>query len=237
MARPGFPCGLSAQLCRSSIVALVCILSSLPLPAAENALNQIAAMTPRQFAEVQKKFQKAATMGDPAAQSNLATLYLNGSGVPKSAEAAAKWYEVAARQGDATAQNNLAFLYSAGDGVPLDKVRAAYWYRQAATQGDSMALNLGLLYEEGAGTPPDEKEALHWLELAARGGVPRGYSNQARLYMFGKQTPHDYARAYELLTKAIAGGDEVVRPWLQKCQQEMSKTQNSPEAAAAHASK
>jgi hypothetical protein len=68
---------------------------------------------------------------------------------------------------------------------------------------------------------------------AAQDGVARGYSNEARLYMFGKQIPHDCARAYELLGKAVAGGEEVVRPWLQQCRQEMTKAQTSPEAAAA----
>ncbi len=48
-----------------------------------------------------------------------------------------------------------------------------------------------------------------------------------------QQTPRDYARAYELLTKAVAGGDEVVRPWLQNCRQEMSKADTSPAPAAA----
>ncbi len=90
-------------------------------------------------------------------------------------------------------------------------------------QGDGLAaLNLGLLYEEGAGTPPDEKEALHWFAEAAEKGVARGFSNEARLYMFGKQTPHDYSRAYDLLKQAVAGGEDVVRPWLQKCREQMA---------------
>ena len=110
----------------------------------------------------------------------------------------------------------------------LDKSRAAYWYRQAALQGDAVAaLNLGLLYEEGAGAPPDEKEAMSWFADAAAKGAVRGYSNQARLYMFGKQTPHDYSRARELLTKAIAAGDEVMRPLLQRCHDLMALSENS----------
>jgi hypothetical protein len=94
-------------------------------------------------------------------------------------------------------------------------------------QGEALAaLNLGLLYEEGFGEPPNEKEALRWFETAATGGVARGFSNQARLYMFGKTTPRDYARAYSLLSQALAGGDEVVRPWLAKCREEMAKSSN-----------
>jgi hypothetical protein len=44
------------------------------------------------------------------------------------------------------------------------------------------------------------------------------------LYMFGKQTSHDYARAYQLLNQAIAHGDEVVRPWLQKCRELIARS-------------
>jgi len=200
--------------------------------AARNRLGvfyQVGRGVPQSYTEAAEWFQKAATMGEPAAQANLGTLYLNGWGVLKSADEAAKWYEVSARQGNQMAQNNLAYMYSSGLGVVKDKARAAYWYREAAKQGDGVAaLNLGLLCEEGIGGAPDEREALRWFVTAAEKGVARGYSNQARLYMFGKQTPHDYARAYELVEKAVNAGDEVVRPWLQKCREQMA--QSSPPA-------
>lgn len=77
-----------------------------------------------------------AQMGDPAAQTTLASMYEKAQGVRKDMNLAMQWYDRAARQGFALAQLNLGRLYVYGDaGVPRDPQQATYWLDLAAAQG------------------------------------------------------------------------------------------------------
>ncbi len=69
MARPVSRRGLSTQICRCLLIAVpFCAVALLPLRAVENGLNQIAAMSQQEFAEVQKK----ASHGDRTAEAIMA---------------------------------------------------------------------------------------------------------------------------------------------------------------------
>ena len=52
-------------------------------------------------------YRAAAEQGNPSAQSDLATAYLNGLGIRKDMTNAAFWYRKAAEHNDAVAMNNL----------------------------------------------------------------------------------------------------------------------------------
>ncbi|WP_342736173.1 tetratricopeptide repeat protein [Bradyrhizobium sp. B117] len=61
------------------------------------------------------------------AQSNLASLYWTGRGVPKDAATAIELYRQAASNGDSNARNVLIGIYYRGDSVPKDIVQAFKW--------------------------------------------------------------------------------------------------------------
>ena len=126
----------------------------------------------------------------------LAEIYEQGTGVPKSYKESLKWYERAANQDDDQAQFNLGRLLKASglmneallwfhkageNGNPFaqeelghhyqetaDDGQAFKWFRLAAEQGHSSAqYHLGLIYRNGRGTPVDFQEAIHWLRRSA----------------------------------------------------------------------
>jgi hypothetical protein len=124
------------------------------------------------FSDLEQVIVKA-NHGNPAAQSYLGFLHINGEeGVEKNAAEAVKWFGLAARQGLAEAQFNLALILANGDGVPKDAAQAAHWCRLAAEQGFAPAQDrLGVMYIQGEGVARDEAEALAWFEVAARAGL------------------------------------------------------------------
>jgi TPR repeat protein len=80
-------------------------------------------------------FQKAARLGDPYAQTNLANLYDSGKGVRLNQPRARYWYRRAARRGVAEAAYNLAISYQhAGDQRWMK-----HWMKSAAKMGDKDA--------------------------------------------------------------------------------------------------
>lgn len=82
-----------------------------------------------------------AMQDNPAAQTQLGDLYMQGQGVDQSHERAMLWYRQAARQNDARAQFNLGNMYLLGEGVLQDDETARDWYALAAAQGHAGARN------------------------------------------------------------------------------------------------
>jgi hypothetical protein len=76
-----------------------------------------------------------AEQGVPAAQFNLAVMYEQGLGVPKSDVEAARWFRAAAERGDVGAQLKIGSLYEQGAGVARDLDSAGFWYGEAAKGG------------------------------------------------------------------------------------------------------
>jgi hypothetical protein len=127
--------------------------------------------------EWKKSFEAAsetrarAEQGDPKAQSNLASMYSHGRGVPQDYREALRWYSRAADQGDAKGEDGLALMYSQGQGIAQDYSEALRWYRKAADQGYAKAeYNLGNMYYYGRGLPQDRAEAFRWYRKAADQG-------------------------------------------------------------------
>ncbi|MDA7650140.1 sel1 repeat family protein, partial [Verrucomicrobiales bacterium] len=83
---------------------------------------------------------KAAQLGHPNAQVNLALLLLKGEGANPNPQEAIVWLVRAANQGSPEGQASLGMLYALGQGVSTDLVRAQKWMTLAAEQGNSEAL-------------------------------------------------------------------------------------------------
>lgn len=83
-------------------------------------------------------WKRLAEQGDAAAQSILATMYVNGDGVAQDYKEAAKWYRKSAEQGWADAQGWLGAMYGNGQGVLHDKVVAHMWFNIAGANGSKI---------------------------------------------------------------------------------------------------
>ena len=91
-----------------------------------------------------------AEQGDAQAQFNIASLYMDGLGVPKNPVLAATWVEKAAIQGHYLALVQIGSMYSDGVGVLQNSRRAEYFWKQAVEKGSlDAAWGLAYLYNTG----------------------------------------------------------------------------------------
>lgn len=116
-------------------------------------------------------YKRAAQRRHELAAFNLASMYMDGEGVPQDFEEAARWMEVSAKAGYVPAQFQMGKLYFHGRGVPEDPAMEAYWYKKAAENGHPAAQhNLAVLYHKGEGVPKDENLAQEWLKKSREVG-------------------------------------------------------------------
>lgn len=110
-------------------------------------------------------FRKAAELGNPQAQVELAELYEAGDGVPKDMDMALQWYQKAADQDHDEAQLALAMHYIDDLNEPKE---ALGLLQKSANQGNANAqYQLGLLYLGEVDIPADKLKAWHYFSLAA----------------------------------------------------------------------
>ena len=104
---------------------------------------------------------KAAQNGEPRAQVNLASMYVDGIASGKRDIAAAiNWYQKAATKGDLNADLSLAKIYRDGIGGRVDYARAFEYYSHAADKGSNEArYNLAAFYHYGLGVVKNEDKA------------------------------------------------------------------------------
>ena len=111
----------------------------------------------------------AAQRGDTEAQGQLAEMYYNGDGVPKSYQDAYNWFMKVAATGDADAQYFIAGMYQKGEAISQDPQEAFKWYQKAATGGnDDAQYFMGESYRFGRGVKQDIKVAEAWYRKAAK---------------------------------------------------------------------
>ena len=91
----------------------------------------------KDYAAALKEWQPLADSGDPAAQFNLALMYLDGTGVPQSTDHAVEWFKRSADHGYTKAQYNLGGLYASGKGVKRNYVTAHMWLNLCSASGDA----------------------------------------------------------------------------------------------------
>lgn len=99
----------------------------------------LGAYVEQDYEKAVEHLQKAANLGDAAAQYCLGLCYNNGQGVAQDYTKAVEYYQKAADQGYAAAQYSLGLCYECGCGVEKDLMKAAEYYRKAVDQGNSDA--------------------------------------------------------------------------------------------------
>lgn len=120
---------------------------------------------------------EAAKADDANAQHDIALMYEEGNGVPKSLEEAAKWYEKAAENGSTPAQFKLVQMYMNGQGVEMNNAKAFLWAAKAAESGNPDAKYiLGYMYYTGTGIVQSFELSILYLEEAAAEGQPQAQS-------------------------------------------------------------
>jgi len=116
---------------------------------------------------------RLAATNDPIAEYELARMFGNGYGVPKSLQEEQKWLARSARHGNVQAQYEFAVALRDGRGTVQDYDGARKWMQLASEGGNGPAqLALGSMYRTGVGVPIDNVKAYVWLNMAAAQGVP-----------------------------------------------------------------
>jgi TPR repeat protein len=117
--------------------------------------------------------RKLAEGNDAAAEHELARMYGNGLGTPKSPAEEHNWLQRSARHGNVLAQYELGIALRDGRGTIQDYEEALKWLQKAAEGGNADAqFALGQMHRTGMGTPIDHVKAYVWLNVAAAQGVP-----------------------------------------------------------------
>lgn len=174
-----------------------------------------------------------AELGDARAQYNLGVSYLNGDGIAKNPDEAAKWFGKSADQDYAYAyyalglhdENSHTVFFSrlaaaADQGVAEAQFRigrafanhdnrseAVRWYRKAAEQGLAEAqFNLGRCYYNGFGVKRDFAEAAKWYRQAADQGNAYAQFNLGVCYISGLGVAEDFTEAAKWYRKAAEQG-------------------------------
>ncbi|NCB42239.1 MAG: hypothetical protein EOM59_06425 [Clostridia bacterium] len=138
--------------------------------------------TEKNESEAREYFVKAAKLGNPHAQFQLARIYLSDKDAePYQIMDAVRWLGQAAMDGNPAAQYQMAKLYRDGMHVEKDISKAIKLFQSAADQNnDYSAYALGKLYLDGEELPMDMGKALHWLTNAGE------QNNQYAQYRLGK---------------------------------------------------
>ncbi len=132
-------CWSKSPLDRPSLLDILEVLKSMndkkELSAAELCDQGQAYEKNKQFDKAESSYRLAADKGFFRAQTNLGTLYLNGTGVKQDKKEAYYWLLQSAKQNHARAQYNVARMLEKGDGVEKSLPEAFYWYQEASKQG------------------------------------------------------------------------------------------------------
>lgn len=151
-----------------------------------------------------------AQLGDAAAQTLIAELFVEGFGVRRSIDDAIFWYDQAARNGDAAAQYKLALLLTDGRYVARDTDRARTLMQQAAEGGHPTAqFNYAQILVAERPGPSGLEMALPFFERAAKRGIPDAQYAVSQIYLNALEVSDEkqaLGRQY-LISAARAGYD------------------------------
>jgi hypothetical protein len=152
-------------------------------------------------------YEKAAGLGDPAAQNQIGYFYQAGIGVQQDSKRAFHWYQLAAASGFATAKVNLAIVYLHGLGVREDDDLAVRLLTQAFEGGNGTAATyLGDLYYFGIGVKEDKIAGERWFEAGLKLHDPMAAFNLGTFYSVNEDHVRDLPKAAELLQRAADAG-------------------------------
>ena len=145
-------------------------------------------------------YRRAADLGDPDAQYDLAFMLDAGEGIPQDRAEAERLFRLSADQGDTDACLCIGgILYERGD-----YQEAEGYFTDAALKGDVKAMyNLGLMYSEGSLGESDMDKAEEWFESAAQEGFAYAQTSLAGI-LYNKG---DVEKAAGWYRKAAAQGE------------------------------
>lgn len=159
-----------------------------------------------------------ATRGEAAAQYQLATIYLNGAGVPRAPAEAMSWLRKAAEQGLPKAQFLMGTMLAKDAAGAADPVEAAIWFGKAADQGHAGAQYwLGLMLLGANGVPRDVAQARVWLRRSAVQGLAAGQAMIGMELLENSDTQADSDEGVGWLHKAVEQNDHNGQTVLGQC--------------------
>jgi len=162
------------------------------------------------YESARAQYEKADALGYGLATNNLASLYIEGLGMPKNLSLGISLYEKAANAGTPIAMNNLGMIYLNGSGVPKDLHTARRWFQKAAEAGHVVAMfNFAWIMWEGKGGPKDLFEARRWYQKAAELGEAAAMTNLGAMIAKGEGGPRNEAEAVQWYQRAAALGDKT----------------------------
>ncbi|HEX8490631.1 MAG TPA: tetratricopeptide repeat protein, partial [Chthoniobacterales bacterium] len=118
------------------------------------------------------------------AEYELATMYLQGTGVARDNAKAAEFFERAANHGDSDAKRALGFLHMGGHGVEKNYKTAERYFQEAAADRIAPAeLFLGMLYHGGEkDIPKDHARAAEMFRKASDQGLTAAHEQLGKCY-------------------------------------------------------
>jgi uncharacterized protein len=143
-----------------------------------DALQKIGAMYEtgdelrQNYPEAAKWYRKAADLS-PLAGVKLASMLIEGRGVPHDYSQALALCQKAAKSDYGPAQYCVGYLYKHGLGARVDAKEAAKWYEEASKSGQRQAMTeLATMYWKGDGVSMNRPEAYYFFFMAYEKGVP-----------------------------------------------------------------
>jgi TPR repeat protein len=150
-------------------------------------------------------YQKAAILGNPHGQANLANALFFGIGSDRDLAEALRWALKGAEGNVPMALNQLGWQHRMGMGVPVDTAEARRDYQRSAELGDTTGESqLGWMYAHVE--PIDYQLAMQWYRKAADKNDATAENNIGYLYENGLGVSQDYNQAASWYQKAATTG-------------------------------
>jgi uncharacterized protein len=156
-------------------------------------------------------WRAAADKGDHDAMVQLALMYYEGRGVPRSLDAAKRWFVAPARSGNPVAQHMMAMIefLAQADRTTPDSKDVKRWLQPLLDDNvmSAQALMGSMLFlEEHAREQPDYAQALSWFLRAAAQGEENAMFQVGFMHLMGYGVPRSLAKARPWIEKAHAKG-------------------------------
>ncbi|MBU6396727.1 MAG: sel1 repeat family protein [Rhodospirillales bacterium] len=144
---------------------------------------------------VHEWFEEAAESGDAIGAYNFAVCLMEGIGMERDVERAARWFRKAA-ENVVNAQYRYGRMLAAGQGVEQNFEEARHWLQEAANKNMLEALlDLAALKIQGLGGPRDDEAARDLFERAAAQGSAEAMFALGALYGGGHEIETDRAQS------------------------------------------
>ena len=148
-------------------------------------------------------YQKAAILGNPYAEANLANALFFGIGTERDLKEAMRWALIGAEGDVPMALNQVGWQYRMGMGVAADAAEARRRYQRSAELGDITGESqLGWMYAHVQ--PLDYNLAMTWYRKAADQNDETAENNIGYLYENALGVAQDYGQAVAWYQKAAA---------------------------------